>query len=72
MEVLGDYFDTMLVIRWGTDALRGTLKGPRMDFHGFLMDFGSPTLGVSPFPTNQALEFTLGDIIGMLIKFQSG
>ena len=39
-----------------------------MIFDGFWV----PTLGVSPLPTNQALEFTLGDIIGMLIKFQSG
>ena len=42
MEVLGDHFGTILVIRWGTDALRGTLKGPRVDFHGFLMDLESP------------------------------
>ena len=37
-----DHFGTILVIKWDTDALRGTLEGPRMDFGLFLMDFGSP------------------------------
>ena len=29
-------------IKWVTDALRGTLEGPKVDFQRFLMDFGSP------------------------------
>ena len=29
-------------IKWVTDALRGTLEGPRVDFQWFLMDFGFP------------------------------
>ena len=37
-----DHFGTILVIKWDTDALKGTLEGPRMDFGLFLMDFGSP------------------------------
>ena len=27
-----DPFGTILVIKWDTDALKGTLEGPRMDF----------------------------------------
>ena len=37
-----DHFGTILVIKWDTDALKGTLEGPRMDLGLFLMDFGSP------------------------------
>ena len=29
-------------MKWVTDALRGTLEGPRVDFQWFLMDFGFP------------------------------
>ena len=28
-------------IKWVTDALRGTLEGPRVDFSRFLMNLGS-------------------------------
>jgi hypothetical protein len=42
LEVLGDHFGVILVIKWGTDAPRGTLNGPRVHFHRFSMDFGSP------------------------------
>ena len=37
-----DHFDTFLVIKCGTDAIRGTVEGPKVDFGWFLMDFGSP------------------------------
>ena len=42
LEVLGDPFGIILLIEWGTDTQRWTLKGPRMDFHRFLVDFESP------------------------------
>ena len=29
---LWDHFGTILVTKWDTDALKGTLEGPRMDF----------------------------------------
>ena len=42
LGVLGDHFGVILVIKWVTDAPRGTLNGPRVDFHRFFVDFGSP------------------------------
>ena len=42
MEVLGDNFGTILVIKWGKDALRETLEGSRVDFLRTFVDFGSP------------------------------
>ena len=35
-------FGTIFVIKWNTGELKGTLKGPRIDFKWFLMDFGKP------------------------------
>ena len=32
LESLDHHFGTILVIKWDTDALKGTLEGPRMDF----------------------------------------
>ena len=31
-----------VAIKWVTDAHRGTLEGPKLDFQRFLMDLGSP------------------------------
>ena len=33
LEVLGGHFGVILVIKWGTGALRGALNGSMVDFH---------------------------------------
>ena len=48
MTILGTFggpwapFCNHFTIKWVTDALRGSLEGPRVDFSWFLMDFGFP------------------------------
>ena len=38
----GGLFASILGTKWGKDALRETLMGPRIVFLRFLMDFGVP------------------------------